>query len=188
MNTMNERSGTIKGHFWVELADGRKIDPYFKYYDALKHIKSLGGENKYRACDMDIQREEINKTIIPYMIAIRKIDDGDTERYLKQIANQGDNMDMNSIKYEAGCCHINAIINKIIYGKDAKIVYGDLGWKKNGSDKIYYEYEHHWDGKVAEISTEKVLERLLIRPDYFKLIMDGHTRTNLNNLKLNLVN
>ena len=170
----NKSAGSIKGHFWVELADGRKIDPYFKYYDALKYMKNLYGENIYRACDMDTQRENIRKTIIPYMIAIRKTDNEYVQQLLKQIADGGDNLDLNSIKYEAGNCHVNAIINKMIYGKDAKIVYGDLGWKKYGSDEIYYEYDHHWDGEDDDYDIVASTKRLMKRPDYFKLIMGTH--------------
>lgn len=171
----NKNTEDIKGHFWVELADGRKIDPYFKYYDALKYMKNLRGENIYRECDTNIQRENIKETIIPYMIAIRKSDDEYVQKLLKKIANEGDNIDMNSIKYAPGCCHINAIINKMIYGKDAKIVYGDLGWKKYGSDEIYYEYDHHWDGEDDDYDIVASTKRLMKRPDYFKLIMTAPT-------------
>jgi len=176
----NKNTGDIKGHFWVELADGRKIDPYFKYYDALKWAKNLGGENIYRELDMDTQRENINKTIIPYMIAIRKSKNEYVKQLIKAIADQGECVDKTTLKFEPGCCHINAIINKMIYGKDARIVYGDLGWKKNGTNKIYYEYEHAWNsGESAGYDVEDMIKRLILRPDYFKLIMGTHKKTNL---------
>ena len=174
----DKHTGTIKGHYWVELTDGRKIDPHFKYYDALKYSKNLVGKNIYRECDMDTQRENIRNTILPYMMAITKSKDEDVKMMIKRIKDAGANMDRKTINYEVGCCHINAIINKMIYGKDARIVYGDLGWKRAGTNEIYYEYEDGWDGELdyggGGYDMEYMIQRLIKKPEYLRLIMGKH--------------
>jgi hypothetical protein len=42
------------------------------------------------------------------------------------------------MKREANCCPINATLEWIANG--GEIVFGSLGWKKKGSDEIWWEY------------------------------------------------
>ncbi len=167
---LNGTVGSIKGHFWIKLEDGRIIDPYFEVYDAIKYMKNLEGDPVYRECNSQIQKEMIREHILPSMVQALKMDE------IKEIKGCGD-MSMD-IKFVEGYCHINTIINKIRYGNSARICYGDFGWAIQGKpNKIFYEYEHGWDGKCDDrVEMNEMMNRLMKRPDMLKLILNTHIR------------
>jgi len=166
----NGKIGSIRGHFWVELEDGTIIDPNFEVYDAIKYMKNLEGDIIYRECDSEIQKEMIREHILPYMVCALEMDE------IKIIKDKGDNVI--DIKFVEGNCHINSIVNKIRYGKSARICYGDMGWAFMGQpNKIFYEYEHGWDGKHDDrCDIMEMIKRLQARPEMLKLILNTHMR------------
>jgi len=162
--------GSIRGHFWVELADGTVLDPYFETYDAIKYMKDLEGDVIRRPANTDIQRSMTINHCLPIMKQLR--DESLKSHFddLRETIKMGDRVSDDSFK--GGYCHANSVINKIIYGKDAKIIYGDMGWKFRGSDEIFWEFEDAWDGKHdTRINPIKMLKRLEKHPRYRELIM-----------------
>lgn len=173
----NGTIGSIRGHFWVELDDGTIIDPHFDVYDAIKYMKNLEGDRIYRECDSEIQKERIRKCVLPNMIQLlRNPHYKDDLKRLTSYTKDAEFEGLSADSYEAGYCHMNAMVNKIIYGKSARICYGDMGWAFMGQpNKIFYEYEHGWDGKHDDrCDIMEIMERLQKRPDLLKLIMKSH--------------
>lgn len=171
----NGKIGSIRGHFWVELEDGTIIDPHFEVYDAIKYMKNLEGDRIYRECDSEIQKDMIRRSVLKPMTLLLRDYKDDVKRltsYTKDAEFEG----LSNDSYENGYCHMNAMINKIIYGKTARICYGDMGWAFMGQpNKIFYEYEHGWDGKHDNrCDIMEIMERLQKRPDMLKLLMKTH--------------
>ena len=173
-DVLNGQMGSITGHFWVELEDGTIIDPDFEVYDAIKYMKNLEGDKIYRECDSEIQKERIRSCIIPYMSKLFR-DYKDEVKRLRSYTKLAEFEGVSNDCYERGQCHINAMINKVIYGKTARICYGDMGWAFKGKpNEIFYEYEHGWDGKHDDrCDIMKMMERLQKRPDMAFLVMNG---------------
>ncbi len=172
---LNGTIGSIRGHFWVELDDGTIIDPDFEVYDAIKYMKNLEGDRIYRECDSETQKDMIGMWVLPNMTRMLK-KYKDNVKELTSFTKNADFEGLSIDSYEAGYCHINAMVNKIIYGKSARICYGDMGWAFMGKpNKIFYEYEHGWDGKHDDrLDMMKIIKRLQARPDMMKLLMKTH--------------
>lgn len=172
---LNGTIGSIRGHFWVELDDGTIIDPDFEVYDAIKYMKNLEGDRIYRECDSETQKDMIGMWVLPNMTRMLK-NYKDNVKKLTSFTKDAEFEGLSTDSYEAGYCHINAMVNKIIYGKSARICYGDMGWAFMGQpNKIFYEYEHGWDGKHDDrLDMMKIIKRLQARPDMMKLLMKTH--------------
>ena len=164
--------GAIRGHFWVELADGTVIDPYFEQYDAIKYMKDLEGDVLRRPVGQDIQRSMMIKHILPIMKQLKSPDFRCHFEGLRSLVEMGDTLDDNN--FRGGYCHANSVINKFVYGKDAKIVYGDMGWKLKGKNEIFWEFEDGWDGKHdTRINPIEMLRRLNSHKKYRNIIMEN---------------
>ena len=170
---LNGEIGSIRGHFWVELEDGTIIDPDFEVYDAIKYMKNLEGDKIYRECDSEIQKQTIRSCIIPYMSLLSKELGLDEIKKIRSYTKLAEFEGVSDDSFKAGQCHLNAMINKVVYGKTARICYGDMGWAfKEKPNEIFYEFEHGWNGKHDDrCDMMKMMERLQKRPDMFNLLM-----------------
>jgi len=181
---LNGAVGSIRGHFWLELADGTIIDPMFEVYDAIKYMKGLEGEALYRPASEEIQRSMTMKHILPVMKKIL-VKSGAKEEFkrIQEVIKSREKKDekdearnemspLDASCYRGGYCHINSTINKYIYGKDSKIVYGDMGWKIKGTDEIFWEYEDAWNGKYDDrLCPYDMIKRLKKNRYYMNMIM-----------------
>lgn len=113
------------GHFWVE-KDGKIIDPYFDSYDAVKRLYKLEGDNIYLPAPQAVQDEWIEA-----LTSFFKTKFGSLEEFVRYTERAGFISEINT-------CDKTALINFVKNG--GKLVFGSLGWKKKGSQKIWWEY------------------------------------------------
>jgi hypothetical protein len=130
--TMNNDYPVIDAHFWVE-RDGVIIDPYFKTYDKVKNFWNLSNDQVYLEADQSIQK---------IMIEIHT-------RVLKKHTKKNDFQEALQehgefcIKYEANmnipnCCWRNACLE--VYKNGGQIKFGSMGWKRENSNNVFYEF------------------------------------------------
>lgn len=118
------KQNKMDGHFWV-VRDGKIIDPYFDNYDYVIKINKLEGDRVYLPASPLIQQIMKKKFIDN---KIQMIEWGLNQNY--KAFNIG--------QRRSDCCNINAIFEMKQNG--GEIIFGSMGWKHRGSDKIWWEY------------------------------------------------
>ena len=119
----------IDGHFWIE-RNGKIIDNDFKEYDYIKHQQNCGGEMKYKEADSQTQ-------LIIIKIFKRSLSSMglDYDSFKKIMAGQSQKI------YQ---CYQNCLL--ILQDGDV-LKFGSMGWKKNNSSKIWWEFgREDWVG------------------------------------------
>ena len=142
MNTITNIKPILEGHFWLELPNGKIIDPHFDAYDSIIRINELTNEMCRREATPQRQKEQIKKFIIPYL--------QDTKTMYR----------LGLIKPMGGYCYVNAIIAKILFPKGT-IKYGDAGWVRKDGKGVWWEFEDGWianDKPMAKEDKEKILK------------------------------
>ena len=116
----------VDGHFWVE-RDGKVIDPYFKDYDNIKKIRNLVGNSIYMIAPIEDMMISIWKKDMTKKMGICNFEEC-CKVFLKEYGFQK----------TYGNCWINCLIE--VYNNGGKIRFGSMGWKKNNSDDIFWEF------------------------------------------------
>ena len=112
--------GVVDGHFWVELQDGTVVDNYFPQYDFIKRFNRCEGEMLHYPAPQDVQEELLD--LLAKKFKNRKYSSQDLAGFVPLFNN----------------CDRNAVLAQKVFG--GKIVFGSMGWKKIGSDKVHWEY------------------------------------------------
>ena len=122
----------IDAHFWVE-RDGVIIDPYFQTYDQSKKFWNLSNEQVYLEADQSIQRIMIEiHTRVLKKVFIKN----DLQEALQEHAEFCIKYDTD--KPQPNRCWRNVCLE--VYKNGGQIKFGSMGWKRENSNDVFYEY------------------------------------------------
>jgi hypothetical protein len=128
----NNHYPTIDAHFWVE-RDGVIIDPYFQTYDQSKKFWNLSNEQVYLEADQSIQRIMIEiHTRVLKKVFIKN----DLQEALQEHAEFCIKYDTD--KPQPNRCWRNVCLE--VYKNGGQIKFGSMGWKRENSNDVFYEY------------------------------------------------
>jgi len=119
---------TIDGHFWVE-RNGEIIDWDFQHYNHVKKVRNCSGDKVYLEAPIETQRLMIE---LCYRMSNRVLQSNNNKTCAIKMKK------LHNGNRKSGMCFGNCIIEILENGGELK--FGSMGWKKNNSDDIWWEY------------------------------------------------
>jgi len=115
-------------HAWIVDNEDNIFDPHFSIYDYIKEVNNCEGERCYEPLSPEKQKEMFHK-------------------FMTQATNMfGKNFCTKTFLYKfytnprPTMCFVNSLAFKKCSKRNCKIVIGKMGWRKKGSNEIFWEY------------------------------------------------